>query len=341
MNFASDNAYGASAEILAAIAKAAGGSAPSYGDDAITARLAERFADVFEHDVRVFPVATGTAANALALAALCPPYGAVLCHEDSHIAVDECGAPEFFTGGAKLALLAGDGAKITPRAIQDALPRFGGGVHSARPSAVSITQATEFGTIYSPQEVKAIADCAHAKGMTLHMDGARFANALVSLGCTPAELTWNAGVDALCFGATKNGAIGAEAVIFFDASRAEDFAYRRKKSGHLVSKMRFLSAQLEAYLAGDLWLGNARRANALAKRLGDGLAAVPGVTLAQPVQANAVFAWMSRALSRKLHAQGAQFYDWREDGDRVMARLVLSFATPDADVAKFLEAAKS
>jgi threonine aldolase len=177
--------------------------------------------------------------------------------------------------------------------------------------------------------------------MALHMDGARFANSLVSLGCTPAELTWKAGVDALCFGATKNGVLGAEAVIFFDAARAEDFAYRRKKSGHLVSKMRFVSAQLEAYLANDLWLGNARRANALAKKLGDGLAAVPGVTLAGPVQANTVFAWMPKSLSRKLHAQGAQFYDWREDGERVMARLVLSFATPETDVAKFLEAVKA
>ena len=340
MNFVSDNAYGAAPQILAALADAGHGAATSYGDDAITARVGERLAAIFEHEIAAYPVVTGTAANALALATLCPPYGVVFCHKDSHISVDECGAPEFFTGGAKLALLDGDGAKLTPQAIAQALKRFGGGVHSAMPSAISITQATELGTVYTLDEIRAIAEVAHARGMSLHMDGARFANALVSLGCTAAEMTWKAGVDALSFGATKNGALCAEAVIFFDRTHARDFEYRRKKSGHLVSKMRFISAQLDAYLENDLWLANARRANALAKKLGDGLAAVPGVTLAHPVQGNGVFAWMSKPLAAKLHKQGAKFYDWVVEPERVMARLVVSFATPEMDVAKFIETAK-
>ena len=340
MNFISDNAYGASPQILASLTAANSGTETSYGEDTVTARVAEKLAAIFAHEVAVFPVVTGTAANALALAALCPPYGAVLCHKDSHIAVDECSAPEFFTGGAKLALLDGARAKLTPQAIAQGRARFGSGVHSPRPSAVSITQATELGTIYTLDEIKAIAELAHSHGMTLHLDGARFANALVSLGCTPAQMTWKAGVDALSFGATKNGALCAEAVVFFDKTRAEEFEYRRKRGGHLLSKMRFISAQLEAYLEGDLWLANAKRANALAKNLGDGLAAIPGVTVASPVEANGVFVWMPKPLAARLRKQGATFYDWVTEPERVMARLIVSFATPEADVAKFIETAK-
>ena len=340
MNFISDNAYGASPQILASLTAANSGTETSYGEDAVTARVAEKLAAIFAHEVAVFPVVTGTAANALALAALCPPYGAVLCHKDSHIAVDECSAPEFFTGGAKLALLDGARAKLTPQAIAQGRARFGSGVHSPKPSAVSITQATELGTIYTRDEIKTIAELAHSHGMTLHMDGARFANALVSLGCTPAQMTWKAGVDALSFGATKNGALCAEAVVFFDKTRAEEFEYRRKRAGHLLSKMRFISAQLEAYLEGDLWLANAKRANALAKNLGDGLAAIPGVTVASPVEANGVFVWMPKPLAARLRKQGATFYDWVSEPERVMARLIVSFATPETDVAKFIETAK-
>ncbi|MGN6149974.1 MAG: threonine aldolase family protein [Rhizomicrobium sp.] len=340
MNFISDNAYGASPQILASLSAANSGTETSYGEDAITRRVCEGLCAIFEREVAAFPVVTGTAANSLALATLCPPYGAVLCHKDSHIAVDECGAPEFFTGGAKLALLDGGGAKLTPRVIEEGLSRFGSGVHSQKPSVVSITQATELGTIYKLDEIRAIADTAHRRGMTLHMDGARFANALVSLGCTPAEMTWKAGVDALSFGATKNGALSAEAVIFFDKGRDEDFEYRRKRGGHLVSKMRFISAQLEAYLKDDLWLANARRANELAQTLGNGLAAIAGVTLANPVEANGVFAWLPKPLAARLRKGGAKFYDWTSEPDRVMARLVVSFATPEADVAKFIETAK-
>lgn len=340
MNFISDNAYGASPEILAAVSAAAAGTERSYGEDSLTRRVNERLSAIFEREASAFPVVTGTAANALALATLCPPYGAVLCHKDSHIVVDECAAPEFFTGGAKLVPLDGDGAKLTAKTIRDVLPRFAGGVHSPKPSAVSITQATELGTIYKLDEIKAIADVAHGHGMALHMDGARFANALMSLGCTPAEMTWKAGVDAASFGATKNGALCAEAVIFFNKTHAEEFQYRRKKAGHLLSKMRFISAQLDAYLENGLWLANARRANALAKRLGDGLSQIEGVTLAQPVEANGVFAWLPRNIAARVRKQGGVFYDWMSEPDRVMARLIVSFATPEADVAKFIEAAK-
>jgi threonine aldolase len=342
MNFSSDNAYGASPQILAALSAASDGAVPSYGDDPITARVRSRLSEIFEHEVAVYPVVTGTAANSLALATLCPPYGAIFCHSESHIAVDECAAPEFFSGGAKLVLLDGDNAKVTPSAIEKSLPGFQRGVHSPKPSVVSVTQMTELGTVYTPHQVRAVADCAKKNGMTLHMDGARFANALVHLGCKPADITWRAGVDALSFGATKNGALCAEAVIFFDKSRAAEFEYRRKKSGHLISKMRFISAQLDSYLADDLWLKQASRANALAQKLSDGLSAIAGVELGHPVQGNALFVWLPTAIAAKLREKGARFYDWAGPKDgRVLVRLVVSFATPEADVSAFLKAVQA
>jgi threonine aldolase len=342
MNFASDNCYGASAQILAAIAAIGQAPAPAYGDDAVTARVRRRLCEIFEREVAIYPVINGTTANALALATLVPPHGAILCHEEAHIAVDECGAPEFFTHGAKLVGIAGADAKLTPAAIEQALRHFQKGVvHHSQPLAVSLTQATELGTVYAPGEIGAIAELAHRHGMALHMDGARFANALAGLRCTPAELTWKSGVDALSFGATKNGALAAEAVIFFDPAAARDFEYRRKKSGHLLSKMRLVSAQLEAYLADDHWLANARRANALAQRLAQGLAGADGIEIAHPVSANAVFARMPAALAAKLRAAGVTFYDWGVPaGGRVLARLMLSFATPDEDVEKLMELVK-
>jgi threonine aldolase len=341
MNFASDNAYGAAPQILAALTSASEGAVSSYGDDPITARVRTQLSEIFEREVAVFPVVTGTAANSLALATLCPPYGAVFCHKESHIAVDECGAPEFFSGGARLVLLDGEDAKITPAEIERVLPNFQRGVHSSKPSAVSITQATELGTAYAPDEIAAIADCAHANGMALHMDGARFANALVNLKCTPADMTWRSGVDALSFGATKNGALCAEAVVFFDPSRVADFEYRRKKAGHLISKMRFISAQLDAYLENDLWLKQAARANGLAAALANGLKDIAGVTLDHPVQGNAVFVWMPNTLVTRLRDSGARFYDWTAGTDgRTLVRLVLSFATPEDDVNQFLAAAR-
>jgi threonine aldolase len=339
MNFASDNAYGVLPEILAALAQTGAGAALPYGDDAETRALAQRFAALFERELAIFPVLTGTAANALALATLVPPHGAILCHQDSHIMVHECGAPEFFTHGARLQGLAGVDGKLEPAMLEAALkdwPR--GDVHVVQPFAVSISQPTELGTIYSLAEIKQIAALAHAHGLKLHMDGARFGNAVAALGsCSPAEASWKCGVDVLSFGASKGGALAAEAVLFFDPADARDFAYRRKKAGHLTSKMRFLSAQLSAFVADGLWLQKAARANALAGKLGDGLAA-RGVTVTAPVQTNMVFAQLPLATAQRLRAAGAQFFD-RTRASRegcTVARLVTSFATPEADVEKFL-----
>jgi threonine aldolase len=342
MNFTSDNCAGAAPEILDAITKANPGSMASYGDDAITARLTARFSELFEHDVAVFPVISGTAANALALATLVPPHGAIVCHAQSHIAVDECGAVEQATHGARLLGIDGANGKLTPPAIEAALaPIQKGVVHHAQPAAVSITQSTEFGTVYRAEEIAAIGRATHAHDMALHIDGARFANALAFLKCAPADITWRAGADAMSFGATKNGALGAEAAIFFDRSAARDFEYRRKKSGHLMSKMRFVSAQLEAYLADDLWLRHAAHANACAVRLADGLRRIAGIEIAYPVEANAVFARVPDAMAKRLRKAGAQFYDWAPPVDGItLIRLVTSFATPDMDVANFVAIAR-
>jgi threonine aldolase len=333
MNFTSDNAYGAAPEVLAALAEANLGTAPSYGEDEITARLARRFSEVFEREVAVFPVFTGTAANALALATVSPPYGAIFCHEDSHIAVDECAAPEFFSGGAKLVHLRGRNAKFAPAAVEEALTHYRGGVHSPKPSAISITQATERGTVYRADEIAALSAVARREGMALHMDGARFANAVAHLDCTPADITWKAGVDVLSFGATKNGALCAEAVVFFDPARVHDFEYRRKRAGHLVSKMRFISVQLEAYLRNDLWLKHARAANSRARSLGEELSSIPGMDLAHAVEANEVFAHIPMALVQRLREAGVSFYEWEPPRNgRVLLRFVLSFLTPEEDV---------
>lgn len=343
MNFASDNHYGASAQILGALSAIGQSADTAYGDDAITARVRDKLSAIFEREVAAYPVINGTTANSLSLATLVPPHGAILCHAEAHIAVDECGAPEFFTHGAKLAQIEGANGKITPDGITNALKHFQKGfVHHNQPMAVSLTQATELGTSYTLPELRAISELAHGRGMKVHMDGARFANALVGLGCSPAEMTWKAGIDVLSFGATKNGALAAEAVVFFNKDDARDFEYRRKKSGHLISKMRFVSAQLEAYLANEHWLANARHANGLAQRLAQGLAQSSDVTIAHPVNANAVFAEMPSAKAAKLRAAGVKFYDWGVPKDgRTLARLMLSFATPEADVAKLIELAKT
>jgi threonine aldolase len=341
MNFLSDNAYGAWPEIIAAVGDAATGAAPSYGADALTIRVGERLSETFDRCTAAYPVISGTAANALALATLCPPHGVIFCHSEAHIAVDECGAPEFFTHGAKLCGIEGADGKMTPAGLESALKHFlKGFVHHAQPAVLSLTQSSELGTVYTQGEVAALADIAHRHGMKVHMDGARFANALASLGVSPAEATWKAGVDVLSFGATKNGALAAEAVVFFDPADARDFEYRRKKSGHLVSKMRFVSAQLDAYLEDGRWLTRAAHANRLAKRLAEGLQDA-GVELAHPVQANAVFAILPDALKDRLRAAGAQFYDWTpSDGGRTLVRLVTSFATPEADVEAFVGVVK-
>jgi threonine aldolase len=338
MNFSSDNVTGVAPEIVAALAAANAGAMASYGADAITERLTRRFAEVFEREVAVFPVATGTAANALALATLTPSWGVVYGHRDAHFQVDECGAPEFYTGGAKLRMLEGEHGKISAGDL-DAAITGRGVVHHAQPASVSLTQSTEAGTVYKAEEVEAIAEVCRRHGLALHVDGSRFANAVASLNRSPADLTWRAGVDALSFGATKNGAMAAEAVVFFDPARAADFAYRRKRGGHLFSKMRFLAAQLEAYLADDLWLRNARHANRMAARLAEGLAAVPGARLRHPVEANELFVELPDPVIRGLAADGFQFYRWDSETSTVI-RLVTAFDTAVAAVEAFLAAAR-
>jgi threonine aldolase len=342
MHFASDNTAPVCPEILAALAEANTAQVASYGADALTAQLTNRFREVFETDLTIFPVGTGTAANALALATLVHPYGAVLCADEAHIDTDEGGAPEFYTGGAKILTLASADGRITPMQIEAAMARaVDGGVHHVMPEAVSITQATEWGTVYGAGHVGAIGEACRRRGLHLHMDGARFANALAHEGCTPAELTWKSGIDVLSFGATKNGALAAEAVIFFNPALAAGFERRRKRAGQLWSKMRFLSAQLIAFLDNDLWLANATHANRMAMRLAEGLSALPGVTLKQPVQANEIFVAMPDDLIDSLQAEGAVFYRWIDmPGEpNPVVRLVTSFATTAEQVEQFLSVA--
>jgi threonine aldolase len=343
MNFLSDNAYGAAPEIIRAIVAANESAVSPYGGDPYTARLPERMAEVFEREVAVFPVATGTAANALALSTLCPRHGAILCHAEAHILADECGATEFFSNGARLVAIEGAHGKITPASIELALKRFiKGDVHHSQPAVVTLTQSTECGTVYSLAEIAAVAAVAKKHGLKLHLDGARIANALASLGATPADATWRLGVDALSFGATKNGGLGADAVIFFNPEDVHDFEFRRMKAGHLFSKMRFVSAQLMAYVEHDLWLKNAAQANKLAKRLAEGLSAISNLEIIHSVESSAIFVRTPDALAAKLRKAGAQFLDWApSENGRVLARLVLSYATPEADVERFLEVAKS
>ncbi|HUK60578.1 MAG TPA: low specificity L-threonine aldolase [Stellaceae bacterium] len=333
MDFRSDNTAGASPAILAALASANAGTDSPYGADAVTARLQSRFAALFEHEVAVFPVATGTAANALALAALAPPWGAIFCHENAHVAEDECGAPEFFSG-AKLVTMSGAAGKITPEAIAAHMGTRGF-VHHAQPAAISISETTEAGAVYHPEEIAALGAFARKEGLGLHVDGARFANAVAALQCAPADLTWRAGVDALSFGATKNGALAAEAVILFDPAKSEELGYRRKRGGHLFSKMRFVSAQLEVYVTDDLWLENARHANRMAARLAAGLERLPRAQLLFKVDANEVFVVLPEPVLAALDAAGAKFY--RQSGGRAPAiRLVASFMTREDEVDEFL-----
>ena len=341
MNFASDNVYGVDPRIMQAMVDAnARLTDVSYCHDDESRRVEERLSQIFETPVKAFLVMNGTAANALALSTMCQPYGGVLCHEGSHINTDECNAPELFTGGAKLVTMAGEAGKLTPAIITGRMGQFMHGEHGAKLQALSITNATELGTVYTPREVKALADVVKPHGMKMHMDGARFANALVMAGCTPAEMTWKAGIDALSFGGTKNGGMVLEAVVFFDQALAEDFLYRRKRAGQLLSKGRFLSSQMLAYLEDDVWLANAKRANALAQILAKGLAQSNQVRLSNPVEANEVFAIMPRVKFDALTAAGVHFYEWPMDGlaaDEVHCRFVLSFATPEAQIVRFLE----
>ncbi|MFQ5953751.1 MAG: threonine aldolase family protein [Kiloniellales bacterium] len=340
MNFCSDNVTSVAPEIAAALDEANRGAAMPYGDDEMTRRLETRMAEVFETELMVFPVATGSAANALALACLTPPYGAVYCHRESHVNLDECGAPEFFTGGAKLVALDGAHGKIAADDLEAVLARAGAGVvHHVQPAAISVTQATEAGTVYRPEHLAALAEVARRHGLGLHMDGARFANAVVALGLSPADLTWRAGVDVLSFGATKNGAMAAEAVVFFRPELAKEFAFRRKRAGHLFSKMRFLSVQLDAYLADDRWRRYAAHANAMMARLKQGLTALPGARLEHPVEANEIFITLPPAVIDGLLADGFRFYRWGDE-DATLVRLMTGFDTRPEDVDALIAAAR-
>ncbi len=338
VNFASDNTTGASPAILEAICAANDGATMPYGNDEMTKRAETRIQEIFETDAAVFLVATGSAANSLALSVMTEPHGGVLCHWSSHIYEDECGAPEFFTNGAKLIPITGAAGKLDLDDLTAHAKHGRGDVHMVQPSVVSLTQVTEIGTVYGLDEIDAVSRIAHAHEMAVHMDGARFANALVGLGCTPAEMTWKVGVDALSFGATKNGALAAEAVVFFDRELARQFAFRRKRGGHLFSKMRLLAAQMEAYLRDDLWLANAAHANAMAKRLADGLAATPGVSLSQSVDANLVFPLLPKPVIDGLHDDGFLFYDDR--WDEGVVRMVTSFETTAESVDALIAAAR-
>ena len=345
MNFASDNTAPVAPAILDALTAANTGYALGYGNDDWTKAVERHFAEIFEREVAVFLVPTGTAANALALAHVSPPWGVVLCHVESHIATDECGAVEFFGSGLKLAGLPGEDGKIAPATLKKALAGYGGhSPHQMIPSALSITQASEAGTIYRAGEIAALAEIAHGRSLALHMDGARFANALVRLNATPAQMTWRSGVDALSFGATKGGAMAAEAVIVFDPTRAAYLGERRKRAGHLASKHRFIAAQMLAFLADDYWLTLARHANAKADLLASRLTAI-GIKPVWPVEANLVFAVVPRALDAKLRAAGAGYYVRSSDSldvgaGNVLVRLVTCFATTDEDVARFVELCK-
>ncbi len=329
MRFFSDNAAPVHPKVMAALADA-NTLDTAYDGDARSKALDGRLSDLFGTDVAAIWVPTGTAANCLALAALCPPHGGVVCHRDAHIQNDEGGAPEFYTHGAKLYLADGDGAKLTPDTIRAVVDGIANDVHRVQPHAISITNATEYGRVYAPDEVAAIGALAQERGLGLHMDGARFANAVATLGCTPAEATWQAGVDALSFGFVKNGAMSAEVLVFFKPELAGATLYRRKRAGLLFSKGRYLAAQVLAMLEDDLWLDNARAANARAAEL----ATAAGARLVHPVEANEVFLQATPAEAAALRAKGFDFYDWAA-GE---IRLVTAWDSPPEHVALLAQA---
>lgn len=336
--FASDNYAGLCPAGWEALAKANAGHVQPYGEDPWTARACDRIRELFETDCEVFFVFNGTAANALALAALCQSYHSVICHRTAHIETDECGAPEFFSNGTKLLLAEGDGGRVDPASVTELVTRRGD-IHYPKPRVLSLTQATELGTVYSPAQLATLGELARAHGLRLHMDGARFANAVASLGVAPRALTWEIGVDVLCLGGTKNGLSVGEAVVFFDTALAADFAYRCKQAGQLASKMRLISAPWIGLLERDVWLDNARHANSCATRLATGLEGVPGVSLAHRPEANAVFVNMSEALAAGLRERGWRFYDFIGGAYRLMCAWDTEAADVDALLADFHEVA--
>ncbi|MEO6919374.1 MAG: low specificity L-threonine aldolase [Collimonas sp.] len=331
-HFASDNQAGICPEALEYLLKSNdSGHEPSYGDDAWTQRVCDRVRDLFQTDCDVFFVFNGTAANSLALASLCQSYHSVICHELAHIETDECGGPEFFSNGSKLLTVKGENGKLTPDAIE-ALVTKRSDIHYPRPKVVSITQSTEVGTVYTVEEVRAIAAIAKRRQLRVHMDGARFANAVAALDVHPSEITWRAGVDVLCFGGTKNGLPVGEIVVFFDKWLAEDFAYRVKQAGQLASKMRFISAPWLGLLDNDVWLRNARHANAMARLLHQRLLDIAGVKVLFEPQANAVFAELPDRAAAAMRARGWRFYQFIGAGG---CRLMCAWDTQQETVERF------
>jgi threonine aldolase len=334
-HFASDNYAGMCPEAMHWFLEANGsGHQPAYGDDLWTQRVSDGLRELFQTECDVYFVFNGTAANSLALAAMCQSYHSVICTPQAHIETDECGGPEFFSNGSKLlttdpATPAAQLAKLTPDEVERLVLRRTD-VHYPKPKVVSLTQATELGTVYSVEEVRAIAAIAKRRHLRVHMDGARFANAVAALGCHPSEITWRAGVDVLCFGGTKNGIPVGEAVVFFDRQLSEDFAYRVKQAGQLASKMRFISAPWVGMLENDTWLRNGRHANAMALRLYERIKDVPGVRVMHPPQVNSVFAWLPAPVIKRLHGQGWRFYDFIAGGCRLMCAWDTQPASVDA-----------
>jgi threonine aldolase len=338
-NFYSDNVSGASPEILRAIADANADDTAPYGGDPYTQRLERRMAELFETEVDVYPVGTGTVANGLCAALLTAPFGGIYCADVSHLHGSECGGAEFWSGGnARSVPLATVDGRIPAAALAQAIEAGALRAADAPPRAVSVTQGTEAGTVYTVEQVRALAEVARSRRLRVHMDGARFANAVARLGCTPAELTWKAGVDVLSFGATKNGALCAEAVVFFDRTLAETMRYRRRRAGHLFSKMRFLSAQLLAFLEDDLWLRNARHANAMAARVRAGLAEIPGIRFPHPTEINFVLAALPRPVWDGLVADGYSFSRRGTPAEGIV-RIACAWDTPPGAVDALVEAA--
>ncbi|MFK0386766.1 low specificity L-threonine aldolase [Agrobacterium sp. NPDC090273] len=344
MFFASDNWAGAHPAINDRLSKESTRFAAAYGTSELDRSIESRFNELFEREVAVFFVATGTAANSLSLASIARPGGLTFCHSEAHIIEDECGAPDFFSG-MRMVAVEGPNGKMLPENLVERIARYPqDAIHHGRAAAVSMTQATEVGTVYTLDEIDAISKIAKNNGLPLHMDGARFANALVSLGTTPAEMTWKRGVDVLSFGGTKNGCWCAEAIVFFDPTLAKDFAFLRKRTAQLFSKSRFIAAQFDAYLQDDLWLGLASHANAMADRLRSGFGSLNSARLAWPTSANEVFAILPKASADAATEKGAKFYDWlvprdmpeKVADDEMLIRMVTSFATTEADVDEFL-----
>ncbi len=332
--FASDNVTSACPEVMDAVIAANSGIAGSYGDDEWSLALKNRLSEIFETEVEVFLAVTGTASNALALSALAPVFGKIYCHELSHINTDECGAPELFTGGAKLIPMRSSNGRIDAVDLAETI-RGSGNVHVTQPSVVSVTMSCETGTVYQLDEIKAISKIAHDNKMSVHMDGARFANALVSLDVSPAEMTWKSGVDVLTLGGTKNGCLAAEAVIFFKPEMVGNFPFLHKRSGQLLSKMRFISSQLEAYLTDDVWLRNARHANAMAKILSEGLDSFANIKLAYPTQSNEVFVHLPRDVIDYLNSAGYDINEEELDGKAV--RFVTAWNSEVKDINDLLD----